>query len=160
MLFHSQDLSHHISPNTLIAVALYRQAPVKDMGGLQQTEEGSRMNRANRWKGTITVKLQSRPLNMKPFLSFSFPLVPLFPKWILRTLVLRDAQHQKGSLGKSGWEPLILHSFLEIPGSDDPIENSYTKKPIHRCKAQIHLTTGNSLNISWKHYRIPKGLYV
>lgn len=47
LLFHSQDLFHNISPNTWIAVALYRQAEVKDMGGLQQTEGGSGINRAN-----------------------------------------------------------------------------------------------------------------
>lgn len=34
------------------------------------------------------------------------------------------------------------------------------KKPVYLGKTHIYLTTGNSLNISWKHYKIPKGLCV
>lgn len=129
--------------DALIAVALYGQAKVKTM---KKWNEQGKYVRRNHNSGSC----KADPWTWKPFLFFG----PIFPEVGSRNTSPERRTAPKGPPGKWGRDPLTL-ILWEIPGLGILLRNAAQKK-LFIFVRQSYLTTGNSFNIPWKHYRLPK----
>lgn len=115
----------NVSCNTLIVGAVYGQTKVKNMAWSRLKEEVE-LTRQVCKKDHNSASYNADPWMWTLFLYFSFPLVPVFPRCVLRTSVWRAAQHWKGSTGKYAGN----HSYSNPSWRflHDPTEKSRTKE--------------------------------
>lgn len=95
----------------------------------------------------------------------TFPLVfisfgPTFPSACSQNTNPERCTAWKGSVDEWGWGPLSSEPSGRVLACKTSLRNPAQKEAIHLGKIRIYWTTGNSLNISWKRYMIPKGLSV
>lgn len=104
---------------------LYGQAQDKNMACSRPREEVE-WTRQICTKEPYQASAEADPGTWKPFLSFSFPSVPLSPERVLRTPILRDAQHGRGLWTNEGGTAQ-LWAFRGSPGLQDLTEKPCTK---------------------------------